>query len=82
MNVHVFQKSRLAAGGKPSTWLPPGRLVEHLQKTITNKEKQASEQTNKQTNLETDMQTNLPSKQITNKGQNNETRRRNAKNQA
>ena len=23
--------SQLDAGGKPSTWLPPGRLVEHYQ---------------------------------------------------
>ena len=25
--------SRLDAGGKPSTWFPPGRLVEHISKT-------------------------------------------------
>ena len=31
----------LAAGGKPSTWLPPGGLVEHIVK------KQTTEQTNK-----------------------------------
>ena len=24
-------RRQLAAGGKPSTWLPPGRLVEHFQ---------------------------------------------------
>ena len=25
-----FKKTQLAAGGKPSTWLPPGGLVEHI----------------------------------------------------
>ena len=25
--------SELDAGGKPSTWFPPGRLVEHISKT-------------------------------------------------
>ena len=38
--------SKLAAGGKPSTWLPPGGLVEHIKEN-----NQADKQTNKQTNL-------------------------------
>ena len=68
----MYAKSRgyatvLEAGGKPSTWLPPGRLVEHLQKTSTNKEKQASEQTNKRRNWHADKPA---SKQVTNKGKN------------
>ena len=26
----TYQHTKLGAGGKPSTWLPPGRLVEHF----------------------------------------------------
>ena len=26
----IFKMSQLAAGGKPSAWLPPGGLVEHI----------------------------------------------------
>ena len=32
----------LAAGGKPSTWLPPGGLVEHI---VKKKNKQLNKQT-------------------------------------
>ena len=38
----LWAKSRLGTGGKPSTWLPPGRLVE-LTKTVTNGYSEISE---------------------------------------
>ena len=28
--IHTEMSKLLAAGGKPSTWLPPGGLVEHI----------------------------------------------------
>ena len=30
INIRAGPEIRLEAGGKPSTWFPPGRLVEHL----------------------------------------------------
>ena len=29
-NYRISSKIQLEAGGKPSTWFPPGRLVEHI----------------------------------------------------
>ena len=60
-------KIELDAGGKPSTWLPPGRLVEHSTDNYFNPldfarcphmSKQTNKQTNKRTNARTNERTN------------------------
>ena len=55
VNPECFQrdflsKSELGAGGKPSTWLPPGKLVEHNyhpRDAVTNNETENTYNTNK-----------------------------------
>ena len=58
----------LRAGGKPSTWFPPGGLVEQSDLSKQHRqEQQGQEQTNKQTNKKTNTQTTKQTSKQTNK---------------
>ena len=41
----------LGAGGKPSTWLPPGRLGEHKKKQIFEKKNKTKSEKEKKTSV-------------------------------